>query len=600
MVLNADLEILKEFVELDELSSVIWTIPTIPKCLLSEMLWGLNMKSFVSEIIIFTHPQLSLQVAEVLIDHFKYFQPTQCLENLQILVTACYKFIFRLIFFHIKSIELKRAVNNFNTCLKYFNEPPNMGKLQTLKDDDMFKCVGNHLYTLFVTLNDCLSEYVKTQKIQLPTSYSVYELSYNEESMHDIEEYSILNCSNYGVKESIENCNIALLDTCKELVKEISVEIFCAWSEFEENGISMQQTVGQLCYKLKKKLENISTVCEHELVNMLEKISCEPLDCVQIINKIESQAIVNNISKNDEEKDKWIRAILHRNNVCNDKILIEQLISDISILNEEECQKLFKLCRKHIIEEFDVHEQIKLLLIKAFQKCNEENKFNFLREHFELIFNDDLLTEQFSQLSVEIFNKLTMSPDADLSEVLILFLQSPKKLYNKVFHLAIENREQTEMMVKVMKYLIFFSNYYYNHETQSCILTVSKETMESDMDVRKSFNFANFLIALKALNIIPGSKLLLLVVMPCLYNSLVNKKVNCINYQCIMLAQLFSLPELMEYRAPMMAMLGQVLDTVRWNITNYHPISPVTLEHAVGLLSSILGTYEQQIPGDNT
>ncbi|XP_045529978.1 uncharacterized protein LOC123717808 isoform X1 [Pieris brassicae] len=595
LVLNADLEILQELVELDGVGSVIWTIPTIPKCLLNEILWKLNMRCSVGEIIIYSNPQLSLQLTEILIDHFKYFHPTQCLKNLQVLVAACYKFIYRLIFFDTTSIELTQAVNNFHTCLKYFYEPPNYRKLEMIKKDDKYKYVGNNLYILLDTINDCFSEYVKTQTLKLPTSYSIYELSYKEESIKNLEAYTIDNCSHKDVKESIEYCNEALLDTCKELVKEVSVEIYCAWSEFEEDDKSMQKTVGEICYKVQTFLRNIPTACEHPVISMLEQISCKPLDCVQIINEIDNQTLVHNII-NDDEKIKWIRAILYRNDLCKDTVLIEQLTLNISVLNEEECSKLFKMCIAHITDALDVHEYVKLLMIEAFQQCSTEKKFELLDEYFKDSFNDNLETKNFSHMIIEIFNKLTMSSDTDMSEVLCVFLQNPKQVFTKIFHVAAENNQQTQMMVNVMEYLKQYRNNYYANETECCILTVTKELMESDMMKEKFLNYIMFLAKLKSADIIPSSKLFLLIIMPCLYDSLLNKNIIGIHMQCKLLLQGYTLNELVEYRAPLVAMLGQVLETVRWKITMFHTMSPLTLHYGIELLSSILDTYSEQIP----
>ncbi|XP_047523353.1 uncharacterized protein LOC125061797 isoform X2 [Pieris napi] len=441
-------------------------------------------------------------------------------------------------------------------------------------------------------------EYVKTQTFKLPASYSIYELSYKEESLKNLEAYTIDNCSHKDVKESIENCNIALLDTCKELVKEVSLEIYCAWSEFEEDNKIMQVTVGEMCYKVQTFLLNIPTACEHPVISMLEHISCKPVDCVQIINEIDSETLVHNIINDDDndEKIKWIRATLYRNDLCKDTILIEQLMLNISVLNEEECSKLFKICKAHITDALDVHENVKLLLIDAFQQCSTEKKFELLDEYFNDSFNDNLVTQNFSQIIIEIFNKLTMSSDTDMSEVLCVFLQSPKQVFTKVFHVAAENNQQTQMMVNLMEYLKQYTNKYYTNETECCILTVAKELMESDMMKEKFLNYIMFLTKLKSADIIPGSKLFLLVIMPCLYNSLLNKNIVGIHMQCKLLLQAYTLNELVEYRAPLMAMLGQVLETVRWKITTFHTMSPLTLHYGIELLSSILDTYSQQIP----
>ncbi|CAK1548514.1 unnamed protein product [Leptosia nina] len=579
IVLNSDIELLEY---MDGVGSVVSTTPTIPKCLMNDMLWQLRMEGFVQEIIVYSLPQLSLQVSDILIDHFKYFQPTKCLKNLQILVTSCYKLIYRLMFFNISNSDVAHAVNNFHCSLKYFYEPPNSRKLEMLKKDEKYKYVGNTLYALLITLFDCFKDYVGNHMFKPP--YEIYEHTYYEDCVNNLKETDVKNTPSFDIRESIETCNTELLDMCKELVMEVSVEIYCAWSEFDDNGKSMQQTIGELCYKVQNSLKTIDTISEHPVINMLGQISCKPLDCVEVINDIDSDTILTKIQ--NEEKDKWVKALLHRNNLCNDLTLVHELMLNLQLLNDEECCKLFRICKLYVTETTDGQEKVLELIIKAFQRCSLENKIELLEEHFDGAFNDSLLTEQFSNTLVEVFNKLTMLPDADLSEVLCLFLQSPIQVYRKIFCLATENFQQLQIMVRIMKFMEKFSNFYYDHETESSILVVTKESMNT-VDENKINNYVTFLCQLKTANILSGSKLLLLVIMPSLHNSLLTRNILGICIQCRLLIEAFSFAEVVEYRAPMLAMLGQVLDATRWKINTFEAISPTALELGLQLVSSL-------------
>ncbi|XP_045505166.1 uncharacterized protein LOC123701702 [Colias croceus] len=596
IVLNADLVILQELVELDEIGSVIWTVPTIPACLLSEILWKLNMDNFIYEIIVFSYPQLSLEVSDILIENFKYFHPRQCFNQLKTLVTACYRFICRLLFFKLKNQELTQAVNNFHTCLKYFYEPPNAMKLEMLKRDEKYKYVGDNLHTMLLVLSECFNQYTQTQKLKPPDMHEIYELTYLEGCHNDTcNEVNLETCSNKDIKESIDNCNVMLLDTSKELVMEVSVEIYCAWSEFEDKNKSMQQTIGELCYTVKNTLININSICEHPVINMMEQICFKPIECVDVINDLNSDAIVQNIT-NSEEKDKWIKALLHRDNIFDDIILVEQISFNLTAFNNEDCCDLFKRCKEYLRTNSNA-EYIQTLLIKVFQHCSVEDKMNIVKEHFnDTVFNDDLMTSQFNNMLTETFNKLTTSKDADLSDALTIFLQSPRNVYNKIFNLACENAHQTEIMVRVMKFLGSFSNYYYSEEIDSCVITVTKKMMQDDFEFEKVQNFIKFLWQIKNCNIIPGKKLFLLVVMPNLHSGIVSKNIIQIHMQCKLLVDAFSLDEIVEYKTPMLAMLAQVLDAVRWKITTFTTLAPSTLELALQLLLSILDSYSQDLP----
>ncbi|XP_038209169.1 uncharacterized protein LOC119830282 isoform X2 [Zerene cesonia] len=561
------------------------------------MLWKLNMENFISEIIVFSYPQLSLEVSDILIENFKYFHPRQCFSQLKTLVTACYRFICRLIFFKLKNLELTQAVNNFHTCLKYFYEPPNAGKLEMLKRDEKYKYVGENLHTMLIVLSECFNKYSNTQKLRPPDMHEIYELTYLEGCLIDTHsEVNLETCSNKDIKESIDNCNVMLLDTSKELVMEVSVEIYCAWSEFEDKNQSMQQTIGELCYKVRNTLISIKSVCEHPVINMMEQICFKPTECVDVINELRSEDIVQNITKDSEEKHKWIKALLYRDNIFDDIILVEQISVNLAALNNEDCCDLFRRCREYLKINSN-SENVQILLIKVFQNCSVEDKMSILKEHFNSsVFNDDLITTQFNNMLTETFNKLTMSKDADLSDILTIFLQSPREVYNKMFNLACENAQQAEIMVRVMKYLEAFSNYYYSEEIDSCIISVTKKMMENDFELEKIQNFIKFLWHIKNSSIIPGTKLLLLVVMPNLHSGIVNKNTIHIHMQCKLLVDAFTLDEILEYRMPMLAMLAQVLDAVRWKITTFVTLAPSTLELGLQLLISILDSYSQDLP----
>ncbi|XP_045761052.1 uncharacterized protein LOC123864551 [Maniola jurtina] len=579
--LNSDLPILEELIDLDGIAFLIWTIPTVSKCLMCEIFWKLHMDKFIYEILVFTCPLLSLEVAEALLVHFKYFDPTECMQKLKMLSLGCYRMICRLIYFNLEGDEITRSFNNFQKCLNYFSEPPNCSKLDRLSTDDEYKYIGNRLHEMLQLVSECFNHYMSPQKFKPIDFHDLYELSYrdgiviNEQSAVPISQ-----CNNSDVLESINNCNIALLDKCKTLIMEVSVEIFCAWSEFEENGQSMQQTIGELCYNVHTDLCKINGVSDHAVVAMLQQISCKPMDLAEVINKSDTTAIIQNINKEDNESTHWIKALLYKENLCEDINLIAQVTSHLEAFNEVECYKLFKIVYSHLKDSVENKEMLLLLAIKAFQCCSSNNKYEIVDEHYgNGSFNDNLQTTEFNNMMTEIFNKLIISPDADLSDILTVFLQNPRKVYSKIFHLASENMHQTEIMLKVMKCLEKYSKHYYDEGLEPCIVLVSKEIIASDLDTEdKQNNFICFLKNLKSANAIPGPMLLLLIIMPNLHSGLVHKDITQICIQCKLLQAAYTFDELREYRAPTLAMLAQALDTVRWKMNTYVAQAPSTLE----------------------
>ncbi|XP_047537147.1 uncharacterized protein LOC125071096 [Vanessa atalanta] len=599
VVINADLTILEEMVDLDGIDFVIWTIPTIPKCLMCEVLWRLHMDSFVYEILVFSCPQLALEVADALIENFKYFNPTDCLPKLKLLTAASYRLICRFVFFYLEHDELTHGLNNLQNCLKYFLDPPNKSKLDSLSKDEKYKFIGNRLYLMLCLLADCFNNFVTVQKLKPSDFQQIYELTYKEGAINE-NQTSILisDCSNNSLLECINNSHIALLDVCKILVMDVSVEIFCAWSEFEDNGKSMQQTIGELCYKVHKTLCKIASVSEHPIVTMLQQISCKPLDLVEVVKRTKTEDIVENINKMDSESAQWVKALLHIDKLCENKVLMEQIANHLDLLSEDECFKLFKILHSHLHNNTENVKQERLLAVRVFQRCSSGSKHEIVDEQFNnYLFNDNFQTPEFDNMMTEFFNKLIVSPDMDVSDVLSVFLQNPRKVYTRIFTLASENMQQTDIMLKLMKTLEKFAKHYYNEETEPCIILIAKEIITNNLDTdEKQNNFINFLSCIKTSNAIPGPKLFLLVIMPNLHSALLNKNIDSVYIHCKLLQEAYPLKELIEYRAPTLAMLAQVLDTVRWKINTFMALSPSTLELVLKLQTSLLNTYESLIP----
>ncbi|VVC95413.1 unnamed protein product [Leptidea sinapis] len=501
---------------------------------------------------------------------FLYADPRNCFNKLKILVTSCYRFIYRLPFFKDGNNFSTGALQNFHSCLKYFYEPPNRSKLEDLNKDDKYKYIGNNLYAMLLTIKDCINEYTKVQQLNPADFHEVYGLTYNEECLEKSQSELTLAMFPDNLKKIIENCNELLLGTCKELVMEVSVDIFCSWSEFEENGKSMQQRIGELCYKIHTDLCNVSTTSEHPIVNMLKQISYVPVSCEDLINNTDCDTIVSNIKNGADEREQWLKALLKKDKLCENLGIIQQIISNITVYTTDESYMLFNVCVTDIDNYPENKEEIKSLLIKAFQQCADTDKLKILEEHFtNNNFNDDLMSNQFESLSVEVFNKLTTLDNAELTNVLSLFLQCPKKVYVKFFHLAVENKGQTEIMLNILTQLKKFSDYFYTQDTEPCIIISAKEVLDEELQDERLNNYVKLICGLKSAGVIHMNKLLLLIIMPSLHSAVLNKKINSINLQCKLLKEAFTANELLEYKVPILAMLGQVLDAVRWTITTF-------------------------------
>ncbi|KAG6460732.1 hypothetical protein O3G_MSEX012188 [Manduca sexta] len=599
IILNANLQILDELVNKEEIDLVIWTIPTIPKLLMCEFIYNLHMEQFLYEVIAFSYPPLGMEVAAAFLDHFKYFSPTNCLDQLQKISVASYTLICRLHLFNFGenySKNLTIASSNFQQSVKYFTDPPNSEKLSTLRKNDLYEYKGRCLTSALLFVYECLSHFTSKHGNKSNTIDDLYQLTYPQGTIkEDITVYNVSDASK-EILDLLNECNEIMLDACKQLVMDVSVDIFCAWSEFEENGKTMQQSIGELCHKLRMKLLNIESVCENPLVSMIQQIARKPADIKDLINSTDVATIKDKINNNNNEEYKlWLQALINRDQLCNHIELLDIINSNLEIYNEEECHKLYEVL-KGSSENKDYTE---LLAVKVFQRCNVTVKYELLDKQFSKnCFYDMQTSTEFNQMLIERFNKLVIQPDADLSDVLTLFLQSPRQVYSKLFNLALENPQQTDIMLKVVKLLEKYSNHYYETEMEPCIIKVTQSIFELDLatDVKQN-NLIKFICGLKDIDIIPGSKLLLLLIMPNMHKALLNKNINSLNIQIKLLSAAYNLGELMQYRAPILAMLAQVLDVVRWKIHTFTAHSPIALQNTITLQKSLIDTYNNIVPG---
>ncbi|KAJ0181216.1 hypothetical protein K1T71_003301 [Dendrolimus kikuchii] len=601
LILNANFAVLEEMVEIEDINTVIWTIPTIPKCLLCELIWNLHMEKFLYEAIVLLYPPLALELVEAFLNHFKYINPIDAASKLRQITTACYLQICRLHSFHIEKDDLinklTTALINLQNSLKLFIEPPNVHKLNVLSKDDLYKYKGKSFQEFIACIYNCFEQFTNSFDNSINESLDIYLLTYKENRfVNDTINFKICDTNNKEILECLNNCNEALLETCKTLIMDISVEIFCAWSEFEENGNSMQQHIGEMCYKLLNKVTEISTLSEHPVMSMMQQIARKPVNARDLINVTDSDTIIENINKNVEDKEAWLHALLERNNLCEDVNLLNVIESNLNNFNPEMSYKLYKRIKLQLKNNVENENNIILLSIKVFQQCNLSDKYKILDETFiDNCFNNANETTEFCSMMTETFNKLIISPETDV-EVLTVFLQNPLQVYNKICNVAVESPQQADIMINVSLLLKNYCNHYYSNEIEPCVVKCTRDMLESNLDTEnKQNNAIKFTCGLRQ-DIIPGNKLLLLIIMPAMHKALINRNIANIYVQVRLLKEAYSVNDLIGYRAPMLAMLAQVLDVVRWKINTFTSTSPNVLEATLQLQMSIIETYGDNIP----
>ncbi|XP_011568902.3 uncharacterized protein LOC105398488 [Plutella xylostella] len=603
LLLNADFSILEELVEMPGIDMVIWTVPTITKCLICEMIWGLNMEPFLYEVISFCQSSMALQVVQPFIDSLKYSPLETSLAKIKLLSAACYRHISRMNFFTYDNSFLFPTLTEFYEtllrCITYFVTPPRPERIERLPDDEKYKYMGNNLITVIKLILECFTLYTSLEKFETEGFEDMYLCTIKPESIQnrggayrpcDLPEGSVFQC--------VQKCNSALVDKCMAVVMEVSVDVFCAWSEFEENGKTMQQSVGEMCYLLLSKLTKISAFSDHPIKNMLPQISCKPVDIHDIIKVADTETIIENVSKGLEHKVLWLQALIEKDELCQNMQSIACLTANIDFLKGDQCAQLMKKIIHYVEENSAADESVKLLAINIFSKCNHSSKEMVLEEHFKNnVLNNSLETSQLNDMQTEIFNKLVATPDADITHVLSVFIQNPYLTYTKILNTAIENNKQCDIMLRVMSMLSKYTNHYYKTDTEACLVkSIEKYPLTSLESDKQRSSFVHFIVELRRAEILTAAKLLLLVIMPSLHRAIVQKDCGTVSVQVRLLSGAYSLDELLQYRAPVLAMLAQVLEAVRWTLPTFTGDAPTALEESLQLQMKLFKAYNGVVP----
>ncbi|KAM3966714.1 uncharacterized protein ACR2FA_012257 [Aphomia sociella] len=595
IILNSDLPSLEDITDIDELDMYIWVLPTLSKCLMCEMLWNLNFDKFIQELMSYCNPQLSLEIADAFTENLKYCTPFSCLSKVKLISASIHKIICRMHFFELEenvlTEKLTMAYNIFEKCTYYFNNPPKPEDIIDLNKDEFFKFCGQCFQTILLLILDCLEQYVEIPELYPNDVGKIYTITHLRGTSTNIVNYKVCHSPNTSILDCVKKCHISLLNKLQEHGTHVSVTIFCAWSEINIGSKTMQQIIGELSYKVRNKLMNITCLSDHPVISMLQQIARKPSHWKDLIDLPDSEALVESINTNEEDKAECLRALMEKDYLLRDDTLIQCFASNIECLNENECYELLKSIITYMNSEPNNKAMLEKLAVKSFHHCNVTAKQEILTEYFSnkmfVNMTDNLV---FALMLKEIFNKLILSPKTNMTDVLTIFFQNPKLVYNEIFKLAAENIQQTYIMLETMKLLQKYSNHYYDTDTQPCIVVVIQECFET-YDRPKLENLLKFVCGLKKNNCITGAKLLLLIIMPKLHKALLNKDLECLYNQTKLLQEAYSLDELLEYRAPMLAMLAQMLGIVRWNMVTFEPFSPKTLQIILQLQISLFNTY---------
>ncbi|XP_077289395.1 uncharacterized protein LOC143913455 [Arctopsyche grandis] len=609
LILNCDLKIIDELVDNDDLGHLIWVTPTIPKYLLINLIWGLHLNTFYCEAIRYCRPKLSLELLRIVTQNIKkHHNLEKSIEYTRSVIPAIYGATNRLL--TRKEAFEKFILNGYYESLyelikKFGNSStrPNKDKWSTNR---LLFHAGKTLLHLLQMAIDCFNIFLNKPEKVMSKDYDLYFLTYDTsrtEKMHDVD--SIIN-------SLFLKFNDVIFSTITEVVKAVNVDVYCSWSEHPFNNdphTTLQKVIGESAYNLYNILISDCRF-NSDVASLLLPISLRPVELADIIKDADRLTMLQKSKEPLAQQKEWLTALSRKEYLFSDIECMDCVCSNAELLTDNVRRELFEKGIDFFVTSgtSEHNNSAKNLTLTCFTLFNIEYKRITLWNVFaDKPLGSWLEAEDFDVKFIEVLNKFTTVNEEMTSVFLDFFVQSPYKLYTKVLERCAKNSHALHLLdvLEIFRdmYSIMFVDF---HPDMKNVLEVSginllvlyalKEIQLDRIttDVEK-FSFEQMIQEIVQRNIIPVKVVVTHYLMKEIDNLLLIRGCQyCLLFvRC--LRTLFEAKLLVSDVGPILVRLGQILETSRWNLSDYTSsaveLVHTTIEFQKKLLRHFIETY---------
>lgn len=614
-ILNSDLVVLEELANSDDIGHLIWITPMITKCLLMHLVWGLDLHEFFCEALKFCYPSLSLEILDIATEYARYSNPDESIKRVALLISSTYEMVIRM---SQRSVQVKdqkvilvKAHNKMCQLLKYFGDPPNKSKMSDWTVDRLYLHAGRSILLLFEHLLYCFNMF-SSKPPQVPAECDIYQATYDEtdesfsekkDNMDDI------------VAEYIDKINQLLLESAKNNVMAINVDIYCSWCEHldvENPNKSLQRSVGEAAYQLCEVLKSDPRL-ENEVISMLPAISCRPENISDHISQACRETMMERSTEKHANQGIWLAGLIRKNYFFFEEDCLKCAINNISCLLPTDVTATFKQGIKILYEpvKYEYANFIKLLVLKCLSSHTTVDQVDLIKETFaDYTLSDRLELSDYETKQTEFFNKL-LEPfsDSDLIEMYSLFIQNPTKFYRRTFKECVVKPQQTTMMLTALTELKVFSQLRIEYEFDPTPYTAQNASLSGsallilhavkNMHVEdltsevEKLSYVFFIKGLVGKELASDEIILLKVLMPSIHKHLTEKNCECLQVHLRALQEIFSTEQHARFIAPLLVMLAQIMEHVRWDLSTFTATAAEVLKSSIIFQNAILKTFLQ-------
>lgn len=468
LMLNTEVTLKHDLISDHNVSHLLKTVPQLSSCLLLAVVWSLSLDEFLCECIAYAPIWFSYAFIENSADSLKYSAPYETLGRVDRLIRSIYTNIARSDYRAMDPVERKVIFNRLYAVImellrNFFS--PSEEKFENWTKNRQYMYMGYVVKQNLELILHCLNLFLNKPPARDSRIPRAFELMREREPL--VEEHR----REYSetTRETLHWLNTTLLNTLQSNVMQVDCNAFMYWVEVDlDEETTLQRSVGEAAHALCQLL-NVNESFEHDVGDILKSIAIRPLTTEELIEQSSIGAMIEKLEKMGRDEPQlhaWIDGFVRRGEL---------------VLNNQECLETIEMHRRSLtvdnirtmiefaasVNRADgcvIEDKLIENVTSALGNFNENEILNLIQYSIELggAPSDYLQSEDFDQMLVETFNKVTFSQDS--RSYFELLLQNPKAFYDKVLEEALTTEKQMIEMVEVMRitariYKLFFNDH---------------------------------------------------------------------------------------------------------------------------------------------
>lgn len=565
LILNTEQVHKKDLRDRSHVCHILNTTAQLSKCLLMCCITGLQLELYFYDMIKYTPNWYNIQFISAAIDNIKSLKPYQVLDTVTNLVKSIYMNIAR------SDNEVGESImDKKNYMEKYYNYvmellrhyyTPDTNKFSDWKKLQFYRYSGYAILSIVKMILYCFDIFENKPKRKVQDQYRVYYLVMDEKLLPETDVYSEI-CQEY-----LNKINMALLNTLQTNAEGITLDVFMYWAEVDhKEERTLQQEIGEAIYNLIEVI-NMNEVFTHEVLQTIQNFGIKPKSLSDKMQSATLGGIMKELEKIDlplSIRSMWMSEFIKRGDaVLDNEECLETILENVNLLNYNDVKIMTEFMQSN---ELEFEKEIKNVIMTSMDnlKIDEIIKFiQFTIQSYGLEV-DIFQTEEYSREVTMFFNKSVLgSVPQYLRQYLKLILQNPFRFFDTLFDECLQNELQLKTMLEIVRHTKDIVELF----LEDILVLFMKEKIKTMVE-REYHLLAVLLCNVFEIEIVPKSDYIN-ILYKFMFDDLKQKKYRSI----FVLITAFSLIQRKydfgEFTAPVLLMVGQVMDETRWDILRY-------------------------------